>query len=79
MQQRLRSRQVVVVVRLLVDARWRLLHGELVDVHDNSRGRFAGWAGIAPALRRFLTEEHRAGETTKVTDPPVGRKSAKRP
>jgi len=50
-----------------------------VDVHDNSRGRFAGWAGIAPALRRFLTEEHRAGETTKVTDPPVGRKSAKRP
>jgi hypothetical protein len=51
------SRQLIVVVRLLLDADWRLQHGELVDVDETSRGRFAGWDDLTPALRRIVSEE----------------------
>jgi hypothetical protein len=51
------SRQLLVVVRLLLDADWQLQHGELVDVDETSRGRFAGWEDLTPAVRRFVTQE----------------------
>jgi len=51
------SRPLVVVLRLLVDAKGELMQGELVDMHQISRGRFAGWDGLAPAVRSFLNEE----------------------
>jgi hypothetical protein len=54
------SRQVVVVVRLLVDAEWQLLHGELVDVDEVSRARFAGWQDVTPAIQRIVAEERKA-------------------
>jgi hypothetical protein len=53
------SRQLVVVVRLVLDGGWDLLHGELVDVDERSRGRFAGWTELTPALRRYVDEERR--------------------
>jgi hypothetical protein len=51
------SRQLIVVVRLVLDAEWGLRHGELVDVDETSRGRFAGWDDLTPAIRRFVAEE----------------------
>ena len=51
------SRQLIVVVRLVLDADWGLRHGELVDVDETSRGRFAGWDDLTPAIRRFIAEE----------------------
>ena len=53
------SRQLVVVVRLVLDTGWRLVHGELVDTDQQSRGRFAGWADVTPALRRYVDEQQR--------------------
>lgn len=53
------SRQLVVVVRLVLDAGWRLVHGELVDVDQRSQGRFAGWTELTPALRRYVDEQQR--------------------
>jgi hypothetical protein len=55
-----KSRQLVVVVRLLLSADWRLRHGELVDVNELSRGRFAGWDELMPAIRAFVAEEREA-------------------
>lgn len=51
------SRQLIVVVRLLFGADWELRHGELVDVEETSRGRFAGWDELVPTVRAFVTEE----------------------
>jgi hypothetical protein len=51
------SRQLIVVVRLVLDADWGLRHGELVDVDETSRGRFAGWDDLTPAIRSFIAEE----------------------
>ncbi len=54
------SRQLIVVVRLLLDEDWALQHGELVDMNERSRGRFAGWDDLTPAIRRFVADEQRA-------------------
>lgn len=58
------SRQLVVVVRLVLDAGWRLAHGELVDVDQRSRGRFAGWAELTPALRRYVEQQQRMNRSS---------------
>ncbi|HEV2950723.1 MAG TPA: hypothetical protein VGZ51_01365 [Actinomycetota bacterium] len=47
-------------MRLLVNAEWQLLHGELVDVDEVSRARFAGWRDLTPAIQRFVAEERKA-------------------
>ena len=49
-----------------VDAQWQLLHGELVDFQQRSRGRFLGWPGVAPRLRRFVSEEQRTAERAEL-------------
>jgi len=59
------SRQLVVVVRLVLDAGWRLVHGELVDVDQRSRGRFAGWTELTPALRRYVDEQQGLNGSTR--------------
>ena len=51
------SRQLIVVVRLLFGSDWELRHGELVDVEETSRGRFADWDELVPTIRAFVTEE----------------------
>jgi hypothetical protein len=51
------SRQLIVVVRLLFGPDWELRHGELVDVEETSRGRFADWDELVPTIRAFVTEE----------------------
>lgn len=58
------SRQLVVVVRLVLDAGWRLVHGELVDVDQRSQGRFAGWTEVTPALQRYVNEQQRINGST---------------
>jgi hypothetical protein len=54
------SRQLVVVVRLLLSADRGLRQGELVDVNGLSRGRFAGWDELMPAIRALVAEEREA-------------------
>jgi hypothetical protein len=55
-----RSRQLVVVVRLRLSTDWRLRHGELVDLNEVSRGRFAVWDELVPAIRALVAEEREA-------------------
>jgi hypothetical protein len=47
-------RYVTVVVRLLVDGRGRLLHGEYVDVEGQVQGRFAQWRDFNRAMKGLL-------------------------
>jgi len=47
-------RYVTVVVRLLVDGRGRLLHGEFVDVEGLVQGRFAHWRDFNRAVQSWL-------------------------
>jgi hypothetical protein len=54
-----KSRQVIIVMRLLVNVEWQLVHGELVDIEERSRGRFADWQALVPAVQRFLRDEQR--------------------
>ena len=49
-------RYVTVVVRLLVDGRGRLLHGEFVDVEGLVQGRFAHWRDFNRAVQSWLGE-----------------------
>ena len=51
------SRYVTVVVRLLVDGRGRLLHGESVDVAGQVRGRFAQWQDFNRAMEGWLAHQ----------------------
>ena len=45
------KRYITVVLRLVVDERGWLVHGELVDVEGMLKQRFKGWRGLAQAIR----------------------------
>jgi hypothetical protein len=45
---------VTVIVRLRIDRRERLVHGEVVDTEGNSQGRFAGWRELTHTVRKYL-------------------------
>jgi hypothetical protein len=45
---------LTVVVRLLVDERGMLVHGEVADLHGACEERFVGWEGIVPAVQACL-------------------------
>jgi hypothetical protein len=47
-------RQLIVILRLVVD-RWGLLsHGEVVDLDGTSLGRFTDWRKVTPIVRTWV-------------------------
>jgi hypothetical protein len=47
-------RTTVVVVRLVLDNRGRLSHGEIVDEAGQVRARFVDWDALVPAVQTWL-------------------------
>jgi hypothetical protein len=45
---------VTVIVRLVVDARGRLMRGEIVDTDGEVASRFTEWRALTPALRALI-------------------------
>ena len=45
------------VVRLVIDRRDRLVHGEVVDVDGKVQGQFAGWRELIRTVRDYLTSQ----------------------
>ena len=53
------KRYLTLIVRLLVDARGRLLQGEIVDAEDDSGKtprRFVGWQDLLTTMRRYFVD-----------------------
>jgi len=48
------KRNVTVVVRLLIDRREQLVHGEVVDMDGKAQGRFDGWRELIRTMREYL-------------------------
>ncbi len=48
------TRNVVVILRLVLSRRGRITHGEVVDMDGQAIGRFTGWVGMTRALRAWL-------------------------
>jgi hypothetical protein len=42
------------ILRLLLDKRGKLVHGEVVDVDGGSSHRFGGWQALIPAVQAWL-------------------------
>jgi hypothetical protein len=51
------SRQVVLVLRLVLDQRALLRHGELLDAEGAGQGRFATVAGMTALVRQWLENQ----------------------
>jgi len=49
-----KTRYVTVLLRLLVDQRGRVIHGEVVDVEGRTAANFTGWRGLTRAVRARL-------------------------
>jgi len=54
-------RYVTVVLRLLLDKRGRLIHGELVDTAGALQERFVGWRGLLRAVKTWLMQQEQKG------------------
>lgn len=48
-------RHVTVILRLVLNRRGQLTHGEIVDVEGTTRIHFKGWRELTRALRAWLT------------------------
>lgn len=48
------KRYVTLILRLRIDRRERLVHGEVVDTEGKSQGRFAGWREMTRTVRNYL-------------------------
>ena len=53
--------QVTVILRMLMDEQGKLLHGNLVDVDGQSRGRFSNWGDLVNLLRQWFDSQERGG------------------
>jgi hypothetical protein len=62
------KRFVTLIVRLVLDRRGGLVHGEVVDVEDRLWGRFDGWRGLVRTLRAGAARER--GSTPARASPP---------
>jgi hypothetical protein len=51
------SRQVVLILRLVLDRRLRLRHGELVDAEATVLGRFLTLEGLLSLVRKWLEQQ----------------------
>jgi hypothetical protein len=50
-------RYITVVLRLMVDERGRVTHGQLVEVANGRKQRFVGWRGLVRVVRSWLTSQ----------------------
>jgi hypothetical protein len=51
------SRQVVLILRLVLDQRLRLRHGELVDAEATVLGRFLTLEGLLEVVQQWLARQ----------------------
>jgi hypothetical protein len=51
------SRQIVLILRLVLDRQHQLRHGELLDAGAHLEGRFVGLAGLKDVLDRWLERQ----------------------
>jgi hypothetical protein len=51
------NRQVVLILRLVLDRQRQLRHGELLDAEAHLEGRFVGLAGLKVMLDRWLERQ----------------------
>ena len=56
-------RQVIVILRLVVDNRGRLSHGEAVDLEGVTFGRFTDWRRISPIVRAWVQRQAADGQS----------------
>jgi hypothetical protein len=56
---------IALIVRLVVTKDGRLVHGEILDAHEQCRGRFRVWSELAAALQACAK-----GLSTGETSPP---------
>jgi hypothetical protein len=54
---------ITVILRLMLDPRGHLQHGEIVGVDDRVQRRFMGWRGLTRTLHDWL-DERRGGLST---------------
>jgi hypothetical protein len=57
-------RDLAVIVRMVVDERSQLVHGELVDLEGKSHGRFTEWDDLIRLMRSWLDELDRDAPAT---------------
>jgi hypothetical protein len=48
------ERHVTLVLRLVLDERGQVLHGQAIDVADGSSDHFRGWRGLVQTVARLL-------------------------
>ena len=72
------TRQVVVVLRLVVEASGKVLHGEVVASVTGDAYRFAGLRSVSAAVRRWLADDGRRSladpTASDALEPPAGRR-----
>ena len=51
------AHQVTVILRLVLNRRGQLTHGEIVDVEGTTRIHFKGWRALTRALREWLAHQ----------------------
>jgi hypothetical protein len=73
------NRQVTVVLRLLIDRRGQLLHGELVDDDGKPWRRFAGWRELTGTIREWLARRTLETSSLEPQDPDNNREADPRP
>lgn len=64
------SRHVVIILRLVLDRRGRVHHGELLDAEARLLERFAGPRGLRRALREWCHGQRRAAAAAEGDPPP---------
>lgn len=60
------KRNATLILRLVLDQRGRLMHGELLDVAGGLPDRFVAWRGLLRTVRAWLTSQ----EQTETSDDP---------
>jgi hypothetical protein len=53
----IRSRPVVLVLRLVLDRQARLQHGDVLDAEANGQGRFASLTEMNEIVRRWIDQQ----------------------
>lgn len=56
-------RYVSVVVRLVLDQRGHMIHGEVVGAANTQPTRFSGWPGLNRAIRAWLAQPERDADS----------------
>ena len=55
------KRNATLILRLVLDQRGRLMHGELMDVARGLPDRFVAWRGLIRTVRAWLTCQEQEG------------------